>query len=231
MSVWHNGGTNYSRAIYNATASPTIRFVSAEASGMGTEDVIAIDNSNATPRISHVEAVVTGGSLAIGVKNNSCNGIVIEVLHATSYNGAAVASYTSTVTMVRVEAHGHGENTVAILQQEGSLSLTDARVSATGNNSHALYLSDATGTLVRVDAVSGSGTAYALWASDATASKIIALDASRLFGGTTIRGGVNYSIRVGGSLLSGGAVSPSGGTITCAGVWDETYVFYPSTCP
>lgn len=37
------------------------------------------------------------------------------------------------------------------------------------------------------------------------------------------------TVRVGGSKLSGGAVSTV--TATCAGVWDESYVFSASTCP
>ncbi len=231
LSVWHNGGTTYSRAIRNVTASPTIRFVSAEASGTGTEHVMAIDNSDAVPKLSHVEAVATGGNLAFGVHNDSCNGIVIEDLHATSYNGAAVASYSSTATMVRVDAYGQDEGGVAIHHQWGSLTLSDSKVTASGNNAVALYIADAAATLARVDAVSGSGTAYAVSATAATASRIIALDDCRLFGVATIRGETNFTIRVGGSLLSGGAVQPGGGTITCAGVWDESYVFYPSTCP
>ena len=58
------------------------------------------------------------------------------------------------------------------------------------------------------------------------------IDNSRITGtSTTIGGNSGYTVRVGASLLNGGSVSFSGGTCTCAGVYDEAYTFYPSTCP
>jgi hypothetical protein len=38
------------------------------------------------------------------------------------------------------------------------------------------------------------------------------------------------TVRVAGSRLAGGAITGPAGA-TCAGVWDESYTFYPSTCP
>jgi hypothetical protein len=40
----------------------------------------------------------------------------------------------------------------------------------------------------------------------------------------------NFTTLVGASLLSGGTVTGTG-TITCAGVYDENYAFYATTCP
>ena len=41
----------------------------------------------------------------------------------------------------------------------------------------------------------------------------------------------DVDVFVGGTQLAGGAVFVSSGSATCAGVWDESYTFYPSTCP
>jgi hypothetical protein len=54
---------------------------------------------------------------------------------------------------------------------------------------------------------------------------------SQVTGSTnTIYNESGFTTRVGASSLDGGAVS-NGGTLTCAGVYDENYTFYASTCP
>jgi hypothetical protein len=55
---------------------------------------------------------------------------------------------------------------------------------------------------------------------------------SQVTGSTnTIRNDSAFTTRIGASKLDGGAVSVGGGTVTCAGVYDENYTFYASTCP
>jgi hypothetical protein len=49
--------------------------------------------------------------------------------------------------------------------------------------------------------------------------------------GPTIDGDGGALIAVGGTQLAGGAVDPDGGAIVCAGAWDESWIFYPNTCP
>ena len=49
--------------------------------------------------------------------------------------------------------------------------------------------------------------------------------------GNTIINDAEFTTRVGASQLAGGAVITGGGTVTCAGVYDENYVFRASTCP
>jgi len=54
---------------------------------------------------------------------------------------------------------------------------------------------------------------------------------SQVTGSTnTIFNDSEYTTLVAATLLDGGAVSNLG-TLTCAGVYDEAYVFYASTCP
>jgi hypothetical protein len=48
--------------------------------------------------------------------------------------------------------------------------------------------------------------------------------------GQTLRETGGLVLRVGASRLEGGAVQTSGSTV-CAGVYDEAYTFYASTCP
>ena len=46
----------------------------------------------------------------------------------------------------------------------------------------------------------------------------------------TIYNETAYTTYVGATLLDGGA-DAGGGTVTCAGVYDEGYTFYQDTCP
>jgi hypothetical protein len=46
----------------------------------------------------------------------------------------------------------------------------------------------------------------------------------------TIFNDTEFTTRIAMSQLDGGAVT-GGGTVTCAGVYDEAYTFYASTCP
>lgn len=49
--------------------------------------------------------------------------------------------------------------------------------------------------------------------------------------GTTIEGEAGAVIRIAATQLAGGSVSPDGALLTCAGVWDESWIFHPNTCP
>jgi hypothetical protein len=47
----------------------------------------------------------------------------------------------------------------------------------------------------------------------------------------TLRTDDEFTIRIGASLLSGGDIDNQGGSLKCAGVYDEAWVFSASTCP
>ena len=62
---------------------------------------------------------------------------------------------------------------------------------------------------------------------------LVTVDNSEIIGQTApVRNDVDFDTKIGGSLLSGGPVNVAGGTVICAGVWDENYVFSAGpTCP
>jgi hypothetical protein len=69
-------------------------------------------------------------------------------------------------------------------------------------------------------------------ASDQGGSLILVIEHSRIVAsGATVIGDTNTAIGIGMTQLAGAAVSPSGGVIACAGVWDETWSFSANTCP
>jgi len=73
---------------------------------------------------------------------------------------------------------------------------------------------------------------YGILNSTDGGSYTVKVDNSRIAGTTwTIWNCTGFTTLVGASLLDGGPVAEGGGTVTCAGVYDEDYVFYPSDCP
>ena len=66
----------------------------------------------------------------------------------------------------------------------------------------------------------------------ASGAYTVSVNSSQVAGTTnTIYNGAGFTTRVGGSKLAGGAVNVAGGAVVCAGVYDENYAFYASTCP
>ncbi len=60
----------------------------------------------------------------------------------------------------------------------------------------------------------------------------IRLHSTRIEGSwATVFAATAYTIQIGDSQLAGGPSTGGYGTVQCAGVYDEDFVFYPSTCP
>ena len=95
----------------------------------------------------------------------------------------------------------------------------NARSSPTINNS-VISASGGTGNYGIVN-VAGSG------------SYTVLVNNSQISGSSnTIYNDPNFTTRIGASQLSGGAVTLGGGTVTCAGVYDENYAFSAGpACP
>jgi hypothetical protein len=79
---------------------------------------------------------------------------------------------------------------------------------------------------------SGGTSNYGIYNSATSGSYTVKVDNSQIRASTnTVRNDAEFTTRVGASKLEGGAVSTGGGTVTCAGVHDENYAFFASTCP
>jgi len=78
---------------------------------------------------------------------------------------------------------------------------------------------------------SGGSNNYGLYNSASGGAYTVLVNNSQITGSTNaIRNDAEFTTRIGASQLFGGAVT-GGGTVTCAGVYDENYAFSASTCP
>jgi hypothetical protein len=112
--------------------------------------------------------------------------------------------------LVHVTSHASGGTyTYGVTSTVGDLTIVDSDITAEGASTFNYGMQNTSAT---------------------TVSKTIDIEGSRITAaGHTVSSDSHFVINIASSRLSGGPVL--GGTRTCAGVWDETLTFYPSTCP
>jgi len=214
ISVSGGGHSGSSYGVYNTDSSPTMRNVTARA--VNNYGNYGIANDSSSPAMENVTAAGSGGGFYnIGVSNVHSSSPVMVNVTATGGSGGMYArgvfnSDSSSPTMVNViaTASGGSLHNRGVWNDSSSPTIQNSTISANGTSSSGIY-NEATG---------GSYT--------------VQVDNCQITGGTnTIRNDAEFTTLVGTSLLDGGAVNANGGTVTCAGVYDEAYTFYASTCP
>lgn len=242
LTVENIGGGTYSTAIYTYAAH-AISDVTAIASG-GTYNR-GIFNHNGAPLMTNVEAAVSGGGSNYGIYNYGSNPRMVNVV-ATASNGSSsnygIGNWFSSPLMMNVEARAVGnsfQNTGIINTDYEGLMMNIIAAAEGGNNNIGMYNQGINGNLssitIRNAVISASGGVTADYGIMNTGTKDVAFkgDQIAIIGSTaTIYHGAaaTFVAHVGNSSLEGGAVIGNG-TITCAGVYDENYVFYANTCP
>ncbi|MBN1137576.1 MAG: hypothetical protein JXM73_13395 [Anaerolineae bacterium] len=225
-------------------ASPLMQQITASGAG-GSYNFGVVNYLNSSPTMLGVIASSWGGvgdGTNYGVENYiNCNPLMMNVVAAAqgNYSNRGVANYASSPTMMNVKASGSGGGFYNDGVDNYSSAPLMQNVVATGLGTGGLYgigvlNVDSSPTLNDVTAV-GSGGGLSSWGLDNrvdSGTYTVRVNNCQISGSTnTIRNGAGTTF-VGGSLLNGGAVTnPGGGTVVCAGVWDESYTFYPSTCP
>ncbi len=218
LTVENTGDNVYATAIFNESKSPRITHVTARTSGAAIGNYGIHNRMASSPVIKNSTVIVTG----TGTENNTTHGIfngsnsTLEIMDcAISVSGGhsnfAIDSSSAQMLMVNVTASASGGNNCYVLHNyASSVMMSNVELSATeGSKNYGIYN--------RADEVGAYTTT---------------INNCRIISSTnTIRNDAEFTVHVGGSLLSGGPVSDGGGTCVCAGVWDENYTFYASTCP
>lgn len=182
-----------------------IRFLTVEntaSSGTG------INNANASPKITNVTVNVTGAEAPTGIVNEDSSAPLIKDATIT-VSGASSGP---------VGIWNFGSTPAPVLRG-GTIT-----VSGGSNYNDGILNSNGSSTVTNVT-ISASGTgSVGLYSSNGT----IKIDHSAIICSNVTIINAGATIRVGNTRLDGGAVS---GAVTCAGVYDENYTFYASTCP
>lgn len=214
VEVSVSGATQENNGIHNSSGGPTMFDVRVTASG-GSNFTVGISNFMSSPVLTNGKVKVSGGT-----------------------NHRAISLYDSspTITDMTITAQGgSGDLNYGVYSRNDSLpTIIGTTINVTGGTeSHGVY-SDASSAAIQNSAISTSGafSNYAVYNTNASGNRLVTIDNSALSGSTsTIRNLTQFTTRVGASKLAGGSVIPGGGALTCAGVHDENYAFFASTCP
>jgi hypothetical protein len=204
-------GTNC-YGVYNYLSSPHMTNVRAKASG-GTSTNYGVSNSYSSPHMTNVSASAGGGTYSHGVFNGNSSPVMTDV---SASAGGGISNHG---------VHNAGNSSPV---------MTDVSASASGGlESYGVY-NWASSTTIRNSVISASGATninVGIYNSATSSGYTLIVDSSQITASTnTIYNGGTHTILIGASLLSGGNMT-GGGMITCAGVYDENYTFYASTCP
>ena len=211
LTVKNTGGGYYAIAIYNNSAAPRLTHVTASASG-GTNHNYGVFNSFSSPTMTNVTASASGTTENVGVYNY----------------------YYSSPTMTNVTASALGGGyTYGVYNSGSSPTMTNVTASASGGTfSFGVYNAYSSATINNsVISASGGTNNYGIYNFATSNAYMVRVNNSQITGNTTIRNDSEFTTRIGASQLSGGAVV-GGGTVTCAGVYDESYTFSAGpVCP
>ena len=146
-------------------------------------------------------------------------------------SGVVYGGNNAEIRFLTVENTGGGDFAIAIYNNSSSPTMTNVTATASGgtNNIGVINNVSASPTMTNVTATASGGTNnYGVY--NGVSGTVVRIDQSVIRGTTTIRNGPGVTTYVGSTRLDGGTVYNEG-TLTCAGVYDENYVFYANTCP
>jgi len=230
-----SGGTS-SSGVLNLSSSPAMTNVNANASG-GTYNYGVNNGFSSSPAMTNVTASASGGTFSYGVYNGSSSPTMINVIASASggsLESSGVYNYDSsspTMTNVTTSASGGMANRGVHNYASSSPTMTNVNASASGGtNSYGVYNTYSSPTINNSTIRASGGTDnYGIYNYSDGGSYTVLINNSQISGTTnSIRNYSTFTILVGASQLSGGAVT--GGTFTCVGVYDENYVALDATC-
>ena len=223
--------------LFNSSSSPTVRDVAIVSSG-GTNHW-GIRNLNASPTVEDVTISVTAtGNATYGISNNSVSSpkirrTEINVTNSASGETAGIFwdGFGVTVGLRELRIDVSGTSVAYGVRQSGTsggivltieASTIDARTASTTNgvsvSSGSVFASQ---SKIRGLGPGGTGIQSSGGGTSAT------IDHSEIAGDVATVS--VFAAQIGATLLDGGPVST--GSETCAGVYDENYTFFASTCP
>jgi hypothetical protein len=237
LTVVNTGGNAYATAIFNNGTAPRLTHITASAAG-GEYNYGVYNYTSSAPMMTNVTASASGGTWTYGVRNYFSSATMTNITSSASggTNNFGVYNISSSPTMTNVTASASGgASNYGVENDNSSPTMMNVTTSASGGTYDNIGVYNyQCSPIINNSAISGSGGTnnYGIYNSAGSGTYTVRVDNSLVSGGTnTIRNDAEFTTRVGASQLSGGAVSAGGGTLTCAGVYDENYTFFASTCP
>jgi hypothetical protein len=243
LKIEARGASDTAIGVFNTVGVSRIENVEITVSGTGSDHIGIAGFGEMILEDVKVDAV--GGVVAAGVRAQSglttIQNSSIAARGGTSENfgiDSLEAKTTVEETYVSVSgppgAASYGVHTEVFgtNPSDAFMRLTDVRIDAIGTSTfyYGVYNDETDLFLSDVSIRSSGGTSnHGVFnnAPDSDGNKV-QIDHSRITQvgtGVTVRGITGFTINIGATLLEGGNVSAGGATVTCAGTYNEAYVF------
>lgn len=244
VAVAKSGGdfTTIQAALDSITdASATKRYLVWVAPGVYTERVmmkqyVDVEGANTLlTRISQGGSAVPNTGTVVAASNAELRFVTVENTGGNIYGVGIFNASTNYFYLFKslVTISGAAYHYAVYNSNVNNCAFTNSALIATGDQgdlSYGIYNTNASVTVQYSQVNATGGSSYGIYNLSASGGYTVIVRDAQIVGSTaTLRNDTAYTLRVAVSQLSGGAVSGSG--ITCAGVYDENYVFSASTCP
>jgi hypothetical protein len=244
MSASASGGTN-NTGIHNNYMAPTMTNVTASASLGINNWAVYNESSNAVMNNVTADARSLTGSPYNWAVYNKDSAVVMTNVSASAwgsydnrgvYNEGSAVMQTSTLTDVSASA-SEGLNNYGVVNTDCSPIITNLTSTGSGGiNNFGMENSSAAPTIINsvlkgYNVNVGTHYNYGLYNYSVSGTYTIDVNNSRIIGSTnSIYNAPGFTVRIGASRISGTTLA-GGGVLTCAGVYNDSYTFFASTCP
>jgi hypothetical protein len=212
--------------ISNQNSSPKMWNVTVSAN-----DVAISNSANSSPEIIDVNITLAGGR---GISNGDSSPRIVGGSIALTGGGAGVDfsgnSSPRISNLVISSSGGIGLTGVSGYRTTGTIMIQNCTIISSGGGGRGVSLHEANAVIQNSTINVSGGYGFAVYTTADTGHYSVNIDNSTLAADTnTILGHPFYTTHVGASKLEGGPINAP--FITCAGVYDENYAFFPNTCP
>lgn len=203
-------------------ASVDLQGLRARAAGAGTNTGLHVTNTT----FAHVE----GG--------------IFEAANGAENHAIRLSGSEARLVGVTADATGGGDRYFGVYALNSDLTMAGGVVGARGEEGYGVTLRRTLasgGSLARIEGatITSASTVccgFGVGAeSSAGASAMLLVNSSEILASSQPSGkadGAGAALRIGGSLMTGdSAFAMAGGSVVCAGVWDDGYAFSASSCP
>lgn len=237
VTTW---GNRYNVSVFNsASASPILNNVIASATGASHTNVGIYNAYSSSPILNNVTSYASGNSRNFGMYNSASCLPVLENVTLTASGGTEVygvySNDNSAPTLNNVTVNvSDGVDTYGIFNITESVpTVSDSTITvANGTNNYGFYNVRSSFIVNNtVVVVTGGTVSYGVYNTAPSGNYFAKIDNSQVLGNSnSIRSDTEFRTYVGASKLAGGAVAANGGSFSCVGVYNSSYVALNNSC-
>jgi hypothetical protein len=213
-----------------AANNSELRYVTVKNTGESNQQVVAIFSETASPRLSHVTAIGSGGSENYGIHTSNGTPVLSYVTASASGGGQSfgLVNFNSVITVLNSSfsaSDAAGFNAAYVSTAGGTNRITSSTITASGGAiAIGMRAYNGTHTLANTTvSASGTGETTGVYIGQKSSTPTMNILQSRISGGTHSIYSIGGALKVGASQLTGPAGTFDIGTMICANSFDGAY--------